>query len=314
MLIVFVHTGKAFLPGMAAYSDYFSRLGINTCAVLKKNLKDLKPDVEWHFMGVQSKKMCPDSIIIHEYASASTPPFANLKNAAKKSINIKPDFRIFLNEYVKEKFGFNDSVPHGYRNLGLNDEFLNAPIRFSGSEKKYDFIYVGATNYDAHLRRMLDHFIEAFRERSLLILSKNYDRLSKRYQTKKNIVFAGPVLQAEVPAYIRRSRFAINFRPNIEPYKWQTSTKLLEYLACKIPAITSDLAWVRQFQQEYGGRYFYLKDDLTNFTWDNINRFDYAFPDLSELTWENQIKRSGVLDFLSAKFPDIKVAGTHHSL
>jgi hypothetical protein len=53
-----------------------------------------------------------------------------------------------------------------------------------------------------------------------------------------------------------------------------------------------------------------LKDDLTNFTWDNINQFDYAFPDLSELTWENQIKRSGVLEFLSAKFPDTKVAGT----
>src|SRR5215204_2632482 len=306
MLIAFVHTGKAFLPGMAAYSDYFSGLGVNTRVVLKKNLKGLKPDVEWHFMGVHSRKMCPGSVIIHEYASASIPPFANLKNAIKKRVNIKPDFRIFLNDYVREKLDFNDSVPHGYRNLGLHDEFLNAPIKFSDSEKKYDFIYVGMTDYDVHFRKMLDHFIEAFRERSLLILSKNYDRLSKHYQMNKNIVFAGPVPQSEIPAYIRSSRFAINFRFNVEPYKWQTSTKLLEYAACKTPVITSDLPWVREFQQEYGGRYFYLKDDLTNFTWDNINQFDYTFPDLSELTWEYQIKRSGVLDFLSAKFPDTR--------
>ena len=310
MLIAFVHSGKAFLPGMAAYADYFSRLGINTCEILKKDLKDLKPDVEWHFMGVHSSKMCPDSVIIHEYASSSTPPFANLKNAIKTWINIKPDFRIFLNEYVQEKFGFIDSIPHGYRDLGLSDEFLNAPIKFSDAEKKYDFIYVGASSYDPHFRKMLDHFSDAFRGRSLLVLSKNYDRLSDHYQMKKNIVFAGPVPQSEIPAYVRSSRFAINFRSNIEPYKWQTSTKLLEYLACKTPVITSDLAWVRQFQHEYGGRYFYLKDDLTNFTWDNINAFNYTFPDLAELTWDYQIKRSGVLDFLSAKFPDTMWAGT----
>ena len=304
MLIAFVHTGKAFLPGMTAYSDYFSRLGVNTSIVLRKNLKDLRPDVEWHFMGVHSRKTVQGSIVIHEYASASTPPFANLKNKSKRLVNIKPDFRIFLNEYVKQKLGFHDSVPHGYRDLGLNDKFLTAPIEFSGVEKKYDFIYAGATTGDAHFRKMLDHFSQSLKERSLLILSKNYDRLSKLYETKSNIVFAGPVAQSDVPAYISSARFAINSRPNVEPYNRQTSTKLLEYAACKIPVITSNLAWVHQFQQEYGGRYFYLKDDLTNFTWDNINQFDYAFPDVHEFTWDYQIKKSGVLDFLSEKFPE----------
>ena len=306
MLIAFVHTGKAFLPGMAAYSDYFSKLGIDTTIVLKNNLEEIKPDVEWHFMGVHSRKAKHSKVIIHEYASASTPPLGNIKNATKKLVNIKPDFRIFLNEYVKGKFGFTDSVPFGYRDLGVHDEFLNAPVRFEGATKKYDFIYVGSTAYDAHFQKMLDHLSENFKERSVLILSKNYEKLAKQYERKKNIEFSGPVPQSMIPFYISSARFAINIRADAEPYNRQTSTKLLEYAACKIPVITSDLQWVRQFQKEYGGKYFYLNDDLTNFTWDNINRFEYSFPDLSEFTWEQQIKRSGVLDFLSSKFPTTK--------
>ena len=153
---------------------------------------------------------------------------------------------------------------------------------------------------------MFDHLSEYFRERSVLILSKDYEKLAKKYETKKNIEFSGPVPQSKIPFYISTARFALNIRADVEPYNRQTSTKLLEYAACKIPVITSDLEWVRQFQRKHGGKYFYLTDDLSNFTWDNINRFEYSFPDLREFTWEQQIKRSGVLDFLSSKFPNIK--------
>src|SRR5687767_4889747 len=110
MLIAFVHNGKAFLPEMAAYSDYFSSVGVDTRIVLKKNLEDIHSDVEWHFMGIHSRKENHGRVIIHEYASASTPPLAQLKNVMKRLANIEPDFRIFLNEYVKRKLGFSDSV------------------------------------------------------------------------------------------------------------------------------------------------------------------------------------------------------------
>src|SRR5688500_18033678 len=223
MLIAFVHTGKAFLPGMAAYSDFFSKLGINTTVVLTNNLEKIKPDVEWHFMGVHLRKKKRSRIIIHEYASASTPPSGNLKNATKRLASIKPDFRIFLNDYVRGKFGFTDSVPFGYRDLGLNNEFLNAPLKFEGATKKYDFIYVGSTAYDAHFQKMLDHLSEKFKEKSVLILSQDYEKLAKRYEAKKNIQFSGPVPQPEIPFYISGARFAINFRPDVEPYNRQTS-------------------------------------------------------------------------------------------
>ena len=99
MLIAFVHTGNAFLPGIAAYSDYFSRLKVNTVSVLRKNLNDINPDVEWHFMGVHLNKRKPGRIIIHEYASASTPPFANLKNIAKKWTMPIRDWKSALNQF-----------------------------------------------------------------------------------------------------------------------------------------------------------------------------------------------------------------------
>jgi glycosyltransferase involved in cell wall biosynthesis len=305
MLIAFVHTGKAFLPGMEAYSGYFSKRGIEATILLKKNLKNRKPDIEWHFMGTHLKKAYHSSVIIHEYASASIPPFADLKNAIKRKLNIKPDFRVFLNEYVKEKFQFTDSIPFGYRDLGLNSEFLNAPVELPAIKKEYDFIYCGSTTADLQLDKVLDHFSRTFKDKSMLILSKNFADLAAKYKMQKNIQFAGPVTQSQVPGYITRARFAINFKPDIEPHNRQTVTKLMEYAACKVPVITSDFAWVRQFHQQYGGEYFYLKEDLSNFTWENINQFQYAFPDLSGLTWEDQIKRSGILDFLSLKFPQI---------
>lgn len=306
MLIAFVHTGKAFLPGMKAYADYFLKHGIETVIVLKKELKNIKPDVEWHFMGSHFRKTHGPSLLIHEYASASTPPFAEIKNSIKRKLNVTPDFRLFLNEYVKEKFQFTDAIPFGFRDLGLNKEFLNAPFELAGEKKEYDFIYSGSANQDLQLHQLLNHFTQSLKEHTLLILSKNYHKLAEKYKKQTNILFAGPVFQSEVPAYIRKARFAINFKPDIEPHNRQTATKLMEYAACKVPVITSDFLWVRQFQQQYGGSYFYLENNLANFTWENINQFPYSFPDLNDLTWEYQIRKSGILDFLSTKFSGIE--------
>lgn len=303
MLIAFVHTGKSFLPGIQAYSSFFSTFGIKTMSVLKKDLGQIQPDVEWHFMGTHYKKKHPSTIIIHEYASASTPPFMDFKNVVKRSFNLQPHFRIFLNQFVKEKFRFEDTIPFGYRDLGVSNDFINASSVHKNFEKEFDFIYCGSTNYDLKIEKLLNHFTTILKGKSILLLSKNYKHLIQKYKKAENILFAGPVPQSEVPSYLMKSRFAINYKPDIEPHNRQSVTKLIEYAASKIPVITSDFAWVRQFHQQYGGEYFYLKEDLSNFTWENINKFQYSFPDLSELTWESRIIKSGILEFLSIKFP-----------
>ena len=90
-----------------------------------------------------------------------------------------------------------------------------------------------------------------------------------------------------------------------EPFNEQTSTKLLEYAALKMPIITTDYKWIRNFQKENGGNFFYLEKDLSNFIWKNISQFNYSFPDLKEWTWEKQIRKSGVLEFLQTKFRNL---------
>ena len=63
---------------------------------------------------------------------------------------------------------------------------------------------------------------------------------------------------------------------------------------------------MEQFEKNVGGRYFYLDNDLQNFTWETISAFNYDFPDLSEWTWDKQIRQSGVLEFLQSIFPELE--------
>jgi hypothetical protein len=92
--------------------------------------------------------------------------------------------------------------------------------------------------------------------------------------------------------------------PDIEPFNQLTSTKFLEYAACGIPIISTNYAWVNNFQQECGGRILLLSPDLNDLTWEKVNSFAYETPDMSGWTWSQQIRRSGVLHYLQAQFPE----------
>ena len=95
-------------------------------------------DVEWYFMGTQVRRR-KNAVVIHEYASASVPPFAAFKNVVKKSLNCLPDYRIFYSEYVRRQFNFSDTIPYGLRGHGILN---NEPVS-KKPEKYYDFIYDG---------------------------------------------------------------------------------------------------------------------------------------------------------------------------
>jgi hypothetical protein len=83
-----------------------------------------------------------------------------------------------------------------------------------------------------------------------------------------------------------------------EPLNQQTSTKFLEYLAVGLPVVSTHYDWIMRFEQEYGGNYCYVEQDLSNLRWERICGTIYASPDLSSWTWEQQIRRSGVLDLI----------------
>jgi glycosyltransferase involved in cell wall biosynthesis len=300
MTIVFVHPHKAFLPEIDAYINFFSSYNIKTIVAKPEEASKINVEVEWHFMGTDRTKKKEAVIRIHEYASASLPPFRKIKDFIKKSFSTKPDFRLFLNAYVAQQFNFNDRVPFGFRDMGVRIS-NNIPRAI-----KYDFIYCGSVSRDMHFDKLLRCFTKSsLSDKTLLVLSKNYQQYAGRYKSFSNIIFEGPVNKEDVAGYICSAGFAINYKPNIAPHNHQTSTKLLEYAACNIPIITTDFPWMRHFEKIYGGSYFYLKPDFSNFTWENINKYQYASPNLESWAWENQIRKSGVIEFLRSKFPEI---------
>lgn len=298
MTIAFIHPHKAFLPEIIAYTEFFSARGINTRVIKPHETDHTDCDVAWYFMG-EHRRRTKQVITIHEYASASIPPFSILKNRIKKFINTTPDYRIFNNDYVLKQFPFNDAIPFGIRNYGIpsGSEFLLPDI-----QKKFDFVYVGTVGKERRPELLLNCFSDGpLKDKTILVLSRNYASLSTAYAGATNISFQGPIPYKDIYAHIQQARYGINYMPDMVPYNRQTSYKFIDYAACRLPIVTTDYAWVHDFQNNYGGSFFYLQPDFSNFTWENVTGYTYAQPDLSNWTWDKQIRSSGVLEFLGIK-------------
>ncbi|HEY4155458.1 MAG TPA: glycosyltransferase [Puia sp.] len=302
MKIAFIHSRRTFLPELDAYQSFFQSKNIQSVVCRYGEEAASGADVYWYFMGIYPGAAARGKRIIHEYASASVPPYRKFKDLLKARLNPRPHFRLYLNEYVHQEIQHRDEIPFGYRDMGISDGFIPDP----GAEKKYDFIYVGSFARERKIETLLRVFQEGvMKERSLLLLGQDYDRLASRYSSSGNIIFRGPVSRREMPAYLATARFAINFIPDREPFNAQTSTKFLEYAAMQIPIISSNYFWISHFRERYGGRYFFLKEDLSNLSWGLVSSFRYEFPKLQSWHWENQIRSSGILDYLQSVFPGI---------
>lgn len=303
MTIAFIHNGNAFLPEIDAYISFFRNFPeIRTEIIKQPGKTKISADVEWRFMGTHLKRNS-NAVIIHEYASASVPPFATFKDTIKRYMNCSPDYRIFYSEYVRDSFNFRDDIACGLRGHGV---LCMPPVLKNDAVKQYDFIYIGNTDAIRRLDSLFACFTTgSLSDRTLLVLSKGYQKTAARLSAYGNIRFKGPVPYGEVYSYIARSGYAINFMPDLAPFNGQVSAKFLDYAACGVPVITSDYRWIKEFERKYGGRYFYLEPDLSNFTWENVTSFNYSEPALQEWTWEEQIKRSGIVTFLQKRFPGI---------
>lgn len=303
MTIAFIHNHKAFLPGLYAYRQFFSRYGIQCEVVTPDQLSQIHRNVEWFFLGTDISSPHEGIYKIHEYPSSSLPPFRKWKDWIKSFINTQPDFRLFQNEFVKDCLNFHDAIPYGFRELGIPNEWLGKqPDR----PKDFDFIYIGDISANRNIQQVLSVFKDRLRDRSLLILSHRYENLQKEYEAYPNIQFKGPVQKEQVRDYLLRSRYALNYIPDIIPFNRQTSTKLLEYAACGVPIISTRYQWVEDFQTSFGGQFFYVKEDLSDLSWEALQSFGFQFPDLSSWTWEEQIRNSGVLEFLQSIFPELQ--------
>jgi hypothetical protein len=301
MKIAFIHNHRAFLPELAAYRSFFREQSIETDITVYGEEASSGADVYWYMMGFYPRSSHKKKLIIHEYTSASVPPYRKLKDFLKSRLTPRPHFRLYLNEYVRGEMNIHDEVPFGYRDMGISDTFFK-PV--NTGTKDYDFIYSGNLSAQRNLESLLQVFdTGALKQHSILLLGNDENRLAETYRHCKNILFQPAVNWEEVPAFLSRARFAFNYIPDKAPFNAQTPTKFLEYAAMKIPVISTKYFWISEFQERYGGNCFLLKEDLSNLTWERVTRFPYAFPDLRSWRWEERIRSSGILDFLRQAKP-----------
>lgn len=297
--ILFLRNNKVLLPEVDAYLEYFKKTSGYKAYDSSKlsdeyDLKDF--DVLWEFKGVGGiRQKAKGQILIHEYASLSIGRFPHIKNIMKRVLNPKPDLRIFLNEKVKEGFGFKDGIAYCYRDMGIDKSF----IQTKSNNKEYDFVYVGSMSK----AREFDKFLKVFTQKNngkLCLIGNVNDSIYKKYKNNKDLIFTGKVPYLEVPRIASKAVYGINFVPDKYPYNVQTSTKLLEYLALGLKVITTDYQWVKKFENEQMCLFYKLDYYNLNFDIEDINKFAFKSNFIAEnYTWDRIIERSGIIEKLN---------------
>ncbi|GAA0538554.1 MULTISPECIES: glycosyltransferase [Rheinheimera] len=282
--LCFVHQSKAQLPELQAYAEYFRhkyQVVINTPDA---NLQGY--DIVWFFMGYFHYKPQPHQFIVHEYASLSTPPFARFKDQLKQMLNIRPHLRVFQNPRQSDLLQFNDDVPVRYRDMGLSGHFTTQLY----TDKKCDLIYVGSMNKSRQLERAIDTVLKLRPHASMWLVGQPVAYLQRRYQHHANIRFIGAVPNSQIPQLLNQARFGLNYVPDVYPYNFQTSTKMLEYVACGLPVIGNRTAWVNSFLTNHKLQYH----DINQLKiWPTPGAVTVASEVLQSWSWQQRIADAG---------------------
>ena len=293
--ILFVRRPKAYLPEIDAYIDflkihYTQAQAFDTGKMtLPCNAADF--DIIWHFMGTNHRR--EGRFVVHEYNSLSAGAFPRFKNWVKTRVNCAPDRRVFLSPAVKEGFGFEDGVPERLRDMGVSPAFFNTPRK-----PNYDFVYAGSVHRGLEVIKMLDRFKDELKGSTIYIVGSVNPEIQDRYAGYGNIVFAGRVPYTDVPMHMARGRYGLNLVPDRYPFNIQTATKVLEYCALGLPVVSMRYKWSENFVERSGGSFFWLNDDFSNITKENLDRHDFRVPDVSVHSWESVISQSQIFDFL----------------
>ncbi|HMQ47191.1 MAG TPA: glycosyltransferase [Saprospiraceae bacterium] len=306
MKIAFIHRGRAIKPELEIYRDFFQQAGHESVLLKTWSEESIQScEVEWHFMGLDRQAKPGNRIKVHEYTSLSIPPFAYWKNHIKKRLASQPDLRVFGSPLIAQVLNFRDGVPAFFRDAGIGQQFFQKQHETAAM---YDFVYCGAMDRTRQLHRLLNHFIQKLPEQKLLLVGEVPPHL-KPFLSHPNFYTSGKVPYPDVPRYLLQARYAINFIPDVYPYHFQRPLKLLEYCALGMPVVSTDYAWVRQFEAERKALFFKIKPDFSNFTLENVQKFRYSTPDVRDLSWENILASSGILPFLEGALQSHNLAG-----
>jgi glycosyltransferase involved in cell wall biosynthesis len=285
MLIHFIRNGPSYLPEIDAYCAYIQSRGHQTMVHDSSRSVPTSASVVWWICGhvpLREAHRLRGAFQIHEYASASIPSYAWLKDQVKHWTQPQPDYRIYQNVWVRERMGFADGVPHALRDMGVAEHFFNTPSHSPATE--FDLVYLG------EMSRLLS-FIPVLQEmdasgRSLLLVGDVPAELQKLLSA--NVHCTGRVSHMDVPRQLRRARFGLNLVPNTLPYQQQTSTKVLEYCAAGLRVVSNAYPWVRYFMAQHNANFYLLNDDAQSLApsfGEGLEAYPYEVPDMRKLAW-----------------------------
>lgn len=289
MLIHFVHTGDAYLPELQAYAAFVQATGHHAQVHHQLDMVPGDAAVLWWLCGQVSQKMArrfPAAFHIHEYASASVPPLAWLKDFSKRWRQARPNYRIYQNDWVHQRLGFSASVPFEFRDMGIAPHFFDAtayPV-----ETEFDFVYLGEMGRLRHFLPFLDALAQLARR--VLLIGQMPDDLRPLVQRHANLSVTGRIAHKDVPTQLRRARYGLNLVPDQLPYTRQTSTKLLEYCAAGLPVLSTDYGWVRTFERQHAACFAYIPCRASTAAYRNLldralHERPLRVPDLRALAW-----------------------------
>ena len=296
MKILFKRSEGALLPDIDAYVKYLNQ-DADFEAYDSRDLADgyniQEFDAIWEFKGLGGER--PDNqLLIHEYASLSTGKFAKVKNLVKTIKNTKPDLRVFLNQDVRDGFYFRDQVPFTFRDMGLDQQFIDVPK----AKKEFDFIYVGSISKEREIDRLLASFVNHKQGKLHLVGTIEDDEIYSTYKSHPDITFVGRVDYADIPEIASKAVYGLNYMPNKYPYTLQTSTKMLEYSALDLKIISTDYKWARDFEKKHGSRFYYFNQDK-DFNLTNIEDFEFKNNFKAEdYTWDKVFEQARIKEQL----------------
>ncbi|MBS9918616.1 hypothetical protein [Vibrio alginolyticus] len=300
MKILSLVTEKSYFPEIYAYQKFFNNLeGFDFEIINGKSVKELysnDSDVYLVKMGFDPFYIgnSKNSVVIHDYTSCSTGSFPKIKNVIKRRLSKSSDINIFLNDRVREEYGFSMAGNNIIRDMGVDDEFY-----YDGELKgEHECIYVGSIANSRGVSMMIDGIVSS--NMKLSLVGDPCNEIYSKYKGNSNIKFIGKLSRKDTAKEMKKSIFGVNVTPNVYPYYFQTSTKLLEYCAANLKIITNDHVWSTCFMERTNSR-FYITND---FKVRDLYEFEFSTPNVSDYNWKKVIAQSGIVSSLNKVFYD----------
>jgi hypothetical protein len=297
MLIHFIRNGPSYLPEIDAYCAYIQSHGHQTMVHDNSHTVPISASVVWWLCGrvpLREALRLRGAFQIHEYASASIPPYAWAKDQVKHWTQPRPDYRIFQNGWVRERMGFADGVPHALRDMGVAKHFFDAPSHTPVPE--FDLVYLGEMSRLLAFIPVLQAIYDA--GRSLLLVGDVPAEL--QIHLPPNVTCTGRVDHAQVPRHLRRARFGLNLVPNAAPFQQQTSTKVLEYCAVGLRVVSNAYPWVRYFMAQHKANFYLLSDEMASLAssfGEALDAYPFELPDVRPLAWSQVLIKLQLINF-----------------